>query len=537
MEILFTANENDLKQLFDVLDEEGIQESCSSQVYYRGMDYFHNGYIKSAEYNSDRTLLTAKVSGNEVYTVEVLLKDKKVEAECTCFHGAVCKHIVATMLHAIHEDIDIQQPTNPVDIIQYLNNQPKEKLVDLLMKYASDDFFTMISNKQSGSSDAQKKFNKAKKDLNAIFSDVLYNDPYAFEELLMKVIKSLSGLETKIPNKVGELIIDIIGKIEKATDEGYLYDDYGDYNFEPSEQFYEFVARIASAMDFNEKKEFIKQLEDAIRDSSYSTFNGAYEWLGKFFNDNELPQLKTVLVYEYQDLAGSVVESYYNRVSLLLSDNEKENVLTVMASMNDSRAVELAELLNHMGKRKKSILMLRKLISKGPVETVDERLCILYLDQMKEEKLELRDAVIQCMNQCPKESMLRKAIELVPPETTLCEEILEKRSPGELLNYLESMERAMDALSLIKRAKNIWPERVFIFYKKNKEKVPHEAAKYFSQLINENLQNTGDYYYHTIADALKHLKQIDKNSAHEFIQHLHQNYQRRRNLMALINNI
>ena len=540
MATLFTTYEVDLKQLFDVLPEEEIKECCSSQVYYRGVDYFEKGYVHSAELTSDKTILTAKVKGSQVYAVQVSLKNGKVETACTCPQDTVCKHIVATMLYATVENVYTQSATakTSLDIRKYLNSQPKEYLVDLLIKYGSDELFTMISNKHLSTSDAQKILNKAKRSLDDMFNDgQLSNDPDAFEGSLMNVIKTLSGLETKMPRKLGELIVLILGKVEKATDEGYLYDHYRDYHFEPSEQFYQFVAGLANAMDLNEKTEFIEQFEAAIRNSSYTTFHDGYKWLGKCFTDSELPQLKNLLVNEYNDLPEAVVESYYSRVSSMLSDNEKEKVLELLAGRNDSRATELAELLNKTGKRKKSILMLRQLIFGDADALADERLCLLYLDQMQAEELDLRDAVMNCMKQCPTERMLRKVTELLPSERSACEEILETQRPEELLNYLESMGRAVDALSLIKRAKNIWHDRVFTFYKKNKRKFPKEARKYFSDTITENLKNTGDHYYHTIADALNHLKQVDKDCVHEWALHLRQHYKRRIKLMALLENI
>lgn len=539
METLFSTDKRNLKQLFDVLEEDEVQECCSPQAYNRGVDYFENGYVRSAEYNSDKTLFTAKVRGSHVYAVQVSLENGKVQAACTCLQDAICKHIVAAMLYGTVENVDTQvsSTNSSLDMRKYLTSLSKEELVELLINHAHDDFFTTINNKHSAHSEAAKIFSKGKRTLEDIFGhEELLNDPDLFEESLMKVLKTLSGLESKMPKKLGELIVYIIRKVEKATDEGYLYNHYTDYNFEPGEQFYEFIERLTCAMDFHDKTEFIEQLESVISSSSYSTFHGAYSWLGKGFTDRELPQLKTLLVNEYKYLPEAVVESYYCRVSSILSDNEKEKILDVLDSGNDSRTVELAELLSKNGKRKKSILMLRQAIFRRANEFIDEKLCILYLDQMKAENLDLHDAVRKCMKQCPNESMLRKVTELLPTEVASCEEILEERRPEELLNYLESMERHADALSLIKRNNSIWRGRVLIFYKRNKKKFPEEAGQFFSDTINENLRNTGYHYYHTIADALKHLKQIDKETAHELTLHLRQNYRRRSKLMAMIEN-
>lgn len=220
METLFSTQEQNLKQLFDVLHEDEVQECCSPQAYNRGVDYFENGYVRSAEYNSDRTLFTAKVRGSRVYGVQVSLKNKKVQAACTCLQDTICKHIVAAMLYATVENVDTQVSStkSSLDMRKYLTNLSKEELVELLINHAHDDLFTIISNKHSPRSEVEKIFSKCKRTLEDIFGhEELLNDPDSFEESLMKVLKTLSGLETKMPKKLGDLIVYIIGKVEKAT--------------------------------------------------------------------------------------------------------------------------------------------------------------------------------------------------------------------------------------------------------------------------------------------------------------------------------
>ena len=104
------------------------------------------------------------------------------------------------------------------------------------------------------------------------------------------------------------------------------------------------------------------------------------------------------------------------------------------------------------------------------------------------------------------------------------------------MNYLETFRQNDRCSGFGERNKNIWHDRIFTFYKKIKS-ISRKAGKYFSKAIDENLKNTGDYYYHTIADALKQLKQIDKESVHELRLHLQQHYKRRSKLMMIIKNI
>jgi hypothetical protein len=83
----------------------------------------------------------------------------------------------------------------------------------------------------------------------------------------------------------------------------------------------------------------------------------------------------------------------------------------------------------------------------------------------------------------------------------------------------------------------IWGDRVFGFYKKNKKHFSADAVKYFSKTINENLQHTGDHYYHTITEALQQLKKIDVKLADRLKTDMRLHYKRRSKLMAMISDI
>lgn len=542
MEALLTTEEKDLQHFFASLTEEEIQSLGYSKTYYRAVEYYENNHVGKAHFSADRTTLTAKVRGSENYKVQIQLANGEVHSICTCpFDGIVCKHGLAVMIFAINEVVEVGIAKNgqsSEDIKKYLHAQSKEKLVDLVLKYAPGEFLREIGNKHLNTTEATAVFKKAKRGVEELFrnGNVLY-DPATFGDQLVKKITKLSGLEKSLSRNIAEFIIYIVEKIEDAIDDGYLYDQYNDYSFEPPEEFYEFITRFVSAISFNEKTDFIKRLEVTISNSSYTTFHDIYGQLRQCFAADELLELKALLISSYKDLPETVVETYYRQVSSTLSGEEKEKILEVLAHRDDSWAIELAELLNGTGRRNKSIPMLRRLISEEAEGLADEKLCFLYLDQMKAEKLDLYEAIMKCMKQCPSANMLRRATELLPSESTACEEILEKQSPEELLNYLESADRTMDGLALIKRNKDIWHDRVFTFYKKNKKTFSAEAEKYFVRTIRENLENTGDQYYYTIADSLKQLKSINKETAHQMILHLRQNYKRRSKLMSIISDI
>ena len=446
----------------------------------------------------------------------------------------VCKHIVATILYATQEDLGTSSP-EPVNINEYLNSLSKQELVELLMKYASDELLTIASNKTSRDSDTQKILKKATRQIQALFDDeVLRNQPDEFDARLNKVLGSLSGLEEKIPQQLKALVIDIIDKVYKATDDGYLYDHYRDYHYQPSVEFFGFIASIVKAMDFNQKIAFIEELDEKICSTSYYAFEYTYKCLVDFFSGNEVQQLRTFLVSEYKNMSIPLMESYYTLVSAIVSSDEKEILLTVLAGHNDSLAVELGMHLELQGKRLESIEMLRKLISRGDGAISDRRVCLLYLDQIKTQGVIADNDVVICLKKYSDEVVLRKAVEVAPQHGAAFESLLENRNSEQLLNYLESENRDQDALSLVKRSRSISDDRKFTFYKKNKEKFSDDARRFFKAAVSKNLQNTGDHYYRAIADSLKQLKQIDKASADELVLYLHQYYKRRSNLMLMI---
>ena len=63
---------------------------------------------------------------------------------------------------------------------------------------------------------------------------------------------------------------------------------------------------------------------------------------------------------------------------------------------------------------------------------------------------------------------------------------------------------------------------------------PEDAAICFGQVIEKNLQKTGDRYYEAIADAIRHLSVINGVKSNEYLFDIRTNYKRRRNLISLL---
>ena len=112
--------------------------------------------------------------------------------------------------------------------------------------------------------------------------------------------------------------------------------------------------------------------------------------------------------------------------------------------------------------------------------------------------------------------------------------ILEKKNPGQLLEYLEKHSRLLEALALIKRSKSISENDVYDFFKRHKKDFPEDAEILFCKIISKNLENSGEVYYQAIADAIDQLIKINHSLAMEYIKDIRINFKRRRNLMSIL---
>jgi uncharacterized Zn finger protein len=89
-----------------MITEADIEALAIAQSFERGYDYYHSGAVYEVVRRGDE--LTAEVEGSQYdpYTVRVTLDESGIAAtECTCPYdwGGICKHIVAVLLHYVHE--------------------------------------------------------------------------------------------------------------------------------------------------------------------------------------------------------------------------------------------------------------------------------------------------------------------------------------------------------------------------------------------------------------------------------------------------
>jgi hypothetical protein len=89
------------------LDEDDLRQMCTESSFDRGERYFEEGRVRITE--ATPTRVKAIVSGTDDYHVEIEL-DEEFSGECDCPYDwdGLCKHIVATFLAVIRNDVEIE---------------------------------------------------------------------------------------------------------------------------------------------------------------------------------------------------------------------------------------------------------------------------------------------------------------------------------------------------------------------------------------------------------------------------------------------
>ncbi len=77
---------------------EAIRDSVGAQIYNRGLKYFRDGRVQLIDIEPD--YFNAHVAGTQIYLVRVQMKNRHIEASCTCPYWTTCKHVVASLLQA-----------------------------------------------------------------------------------------------------------------------------------------------------------------------------------------------------------------------------------------------------------------------------------------------------------------------------------------------------------------------------------------------------------------------------------------------------
>jgi hypothetical protein len=545
-EYLFGASSGSIKQCMDAISEDEVRDCSDFQVFKRGKEYYRSGLVEHISYREKENTVEAAVAGTDLYRLEFYVDHREVWATCDCPYDDVCKHMVAMLLKVVNEGaaltIDtpegLPSPEETSTIIRkHLKSLTKSKLVDLVIKHAPIEYLEGVLNRNSPGIDASAIFKKAEKTIQKCFKDdELLFDPYGMEDVLMKNLLKLKGLESALQKELGELLLYIIRSVEEAFNEGYLYiDSWPDDTLFESEEFCAYVIAYVNQLPFQEKSSYILQLDHELNRMSYDTFYEIEESYHKFFREDEKKQLLKFIEVS-QVLPASLLSRLYEFLVPELSDQEKELMLRKLTDVDQKHVSTLCELLFRQERYQETYdLLMKHLPEKGLY--VDKELVLFYLDASKKLGHNPVASSKRALNWRPSLLILEKIKELYGTVDAESESIVRNDSPEDLLGFFEQEKRMEEALQLVLEADLLHESTRFAFYRKHRKRFPEQSEAFLVERIEKNLPHTGKSYYKTIAESLDLLKRVNPRRCAQIAGEIRTNFKRRTNLMQVIKEI
>ncbi|MFH0758498.1 MAG: hypothetical protein V2B15_14515 [Bacteroidota bacterium] len=441
------------------------------------------------------------------------------------------------MIDGIHSISGIGGPSaiESLDFLKkHLEKYDKKDLIQLVMKFAPQDFIAEIHNREVRNADAVPVFNEAESKIQGFFKeDRLLMDPAAMEEALMAELNALKGLENRISDKIGSLLLVVIRGIEDAFNEGYLYVDhyYNDDYFE-SEEFCEYVIAFVRQLPFKDRISYILYLDQALNEMSYTTFDAIGDSYARFFRKDEMSALKEQL-FTAPGFPDSMVSRIYGLLEPELNPHEKEVLLRRVSSRQEDHFISLCILLNEQQRFLEVFDLIKEHLA-GRNYLEDSRIILNYLDAADALDMLTEEIAEEAVEKSPRSEVLHRIKELKGATGTRCEEIVKQWQASELLAFYEEENRLENALALVQEPEVIYDRDILAFFKKYRNEFPLETVEFLLNRIYEKLQHTGKHYYDEIAESLDLLKRVNPDRAGRIADEIRLKYKRRSNLMSRI---
>lgn len=542
-EYLFDAASKLIKESLADISEEDVRDSCDYKIFMRGMEYFQEGMVESLFIDRSNNTLNAIVNGSREYQIEFCIHDKGVYSTCDCHYNGVCKHTVAALLYIIHEGIDhigsLDLPGQTSEksmnfLEEYLDTLFKDDLIRLVIKFAPKSYIKEIHNRKVNANEGKTVLNKAEKKIRKFFEDddLLY-DPEGMEAAILKELDSLKGLEKHFSVEIGELLLFIIRNIEDAFNKGYLYiDNNYDDDFFESEAFCEYVIAFVRQLPTKEKISYLRQLNQALDEMSYDTFQAIGSSYHRLFSEEEKEDLK-LLVSKAGIVSDSLLSRLYETLESSMNESEQEASLRIIGKHDPDHFTTLCSFLFGQG-RFREVYDLITEESGGLYKPCDIQVATIYLEAAHKLSLDMDKVSDQVVNKCPQAPVLHKIKALKGTVGKSCEETVRLLDPEELLLFYEEENRLKDALSLVMDPDLFYDEVVFVFFKKNRNHFPAETEAYLKNRIEKNLSNTSKVYYERIAESLDLMNRINPERSRRIAEEIRANFKRRTNLIQMI---
>ncbi len=109
--------------------QDMIKDRFSERTFYRGLDYYENGYVIEPVI-LDNTLYARVIGSMETpYEVKAFIDNNEIDTRCTCPVGYKCKHAVALLLNWVHEPSSF---TDSNKFITSLNSMSKHEIINIV---------------------------------------------------------------------------------------------------------------------------------------------------------------------------------------------------------------------------------------------------------------------------------------------------------------------------------------------------------------------------------------------------------------------
>lgn len=421
------------------------------------------------------------------------------------------------------------------DFTSFVKSLPKEKLEELVLKYAPDSYREEVSNQNLDDNKVKKAFEKLSKQIIDLFENDEYLDgPSDFEGSLVRLSEKLSGLWDRNTDETGNLFLFCIKKIDLVQQEGLLYNSYHDEMFDGS-AFLTIVQKYIVSLPFERKIEFVQKLEEELSSNSCGTFYNYPNELNLIYCDPEIPRVMELFLQNVKDENKPFRKEYYYFLKNGLDLIEKEYVLTKIYHLGEGLCLDLVETLEQLQKHDVAIQYLEALKQANPDPwAFTEELFVKLMQLKKIVELSIKADLIIGLKVYKTDTLLEKTIDFLPEENLEFESTIKSASHYYFLKYLIGKNRIDEAYQLVSDSKTLDDQSIYKFFTTYGKRYPEDSTHYFIQRLHRELPNTGDRHYESIVDSLKYIRKVNPIKTQEILEMLRKEYKRRRNLMAML---
>ncbi len=518
--------DSSLLQEIALLEEDDIMAVAEEHIAHRGYEYYRSNCVMNWEEKDN--IISATVSGSydNHYEVTIFVDQDDILGVCNCPYADTCKHIVATLLQVKNQTQDTNNKKivlkEEAIFIDELNHMSKEELVDLLVRFAPNNYKKSIVLKYISKDEVDLSLEK----IHHLITYTLKGQEFMYDPdgLFVATSAYLDELAVHIkvaPLKTFEIVLFMVKEIQILEEEGYLYQDSCDWYSEADHFEYE---------TFSEKiLKMIQSVEDS-RDQAqiflkYIKFCESSDYFYCSYNKVKVRD-KALLLQGLEEIKSL---SFYNYIKEVLSYEQKLNYLDQLDT--DRVAPEMVDVYLEEGDKGKAIAYVETLLSKRfKTDDAELLLQISPLKKMGETRLhKLLESAIVSRDFYAQAFVMRYMGDF--EDASKLEALLKKHKIYWYYEYLKKNERVEEMHDILSEVSGVKKD----FYHRYKIRYKDEAIAYYKANINENLEFTGNNYYKTTAYFLKELKPLlSKEEFSNIIMNLKTHYKRRRNFVKIL---